>query len=294
MKSLIEYYYNIYISEIRLIEGIYHFIYNDAEYIFEKVNEDELEVKLDFIQYLQSKNKTFHTVIRNKKQELLTFDGENYNILLKVNLKNNRTINLNDIMQCSIQVSEDIDTNKWKKLWEEKIDNFEYYINYIQDKKEEDSEFYDYFIGLGEAAISYIELLDKRKTNYMDIQVITHKRINTKYTLYDLYNPLNIVIDHYTRDVAEYLKSAFFNNEKINIENIISNLKMSEYASMLLISRMLFPTFFFDIYELNSKDKVIKTKELINKMNKYEEYIYKIVLEIKKRTNVPTIKWLHH
>jgi len=128
----------------------------------------------------------------------------------------------------------------------------------------------------------------------LDIQVITHKRINTKYTLYDLYNPLNIVIDHYTRDVAEYLKSAFFNNEKINIENIISNLKMSEYASMLLISRMLFPTFFFDIYELNSKDKVIKTKELINKMNKYEEYIYKIVLEIKKRTNVPTIKWLHH
>jgi hypothetical protein len=294
MKSLIEYYYNIYISEIRFIDGKYHFIHNDTEYIFERINEDEVEAKLDFIQYIQSKNKYFHTIIRNKKNETLTFDGENHNVLLKVNLKNNRIINLNDILQCTRSITEEFSTNKWKKLWEEKIDNFEYYINYIQDKREEDNEFYDYFIGLGEAAISYIELLDERKINNMDHQVITHNRINTKYTLYDLYNPFNIVVDHYTRDIAEYLKSSFFNKEKMNIENIIKNLNLSEYASILLISRLLFPTFFFDIYELNSKEKVIKRKELINQMNRYESFVYNIILEIKKRTNVPTVKWLQH
>ena len=295
MKSLIEYYYNVNISRIRMIEGKYHFLYNGQEYIFEQFKENkDAPNSLKFILQLSTMNENFHSIILNKERKVLTYDGEELYILLKVNLKNNRIINLNDIMQSTIPVSSNTNATKWKTLWEEKIDNFEYYINYIQDKKEEDSEFYDYFIGLGEAAISYVSLVENEKRNHMDITVISHNRINTKYTLYDLYNPLNIVLDHYTRDLAEYLKSAFFNDKEINIKNIINNLNMSEYASILLISRMLFPTFFFDLYELEIKDKVLKTKKLINKMDSYEAFIYKLILEIKKRINIPTIKWLHH
>ena len=294
MKNLIEYYYNIHISEVRLVDDKYYFMYNESEYIFEKLDNIENQSKIKLILYLNSRYNLFHRIIMNKKHDYTTFDGNDHYVLMQINLKKDRIINLNDIMQCSLPISEKEDINKWKKLWEEKIDNFEYYINYIQDKREEDNEFYDYFIGMGEASINYLEYLNSKKKNYFDIQVISHIRITTKYTLYDLYNPLNLTIDHYTRDIAEYLKSSFFNNHKLNIENIITSLNLSEYASILLISRMLFPTFFFDIYELDESEKVLRTKKLIARMNEYEEFIYSIILEIKKGTNVPTIRWLRH
>ena len=46
---------------------------------------------------------------------------------------------------------------------------------------------------------------------------ITHRRIGVNSTMFDLYNPLNLIIDYKVRDVSEYLKDAFFNNVNVYV-----------------------------------------------------------------------------
>ena len=43
-----------------------------------------------------------------------------------------------------------------------------------------------------------------------DYLTISHKRITNQTTLFDLYNPLELIIDLNVRDVAEYIKFKFF------------------------------------------------------------------------------------
>ena len=44
---------------------------------------------------------------------------------------------------------------------------------------------------------------------------VSHKRIGKNSTLYDLYNPLNLIIDYKARDAAEYFKDLFIQKENI-------------------------------------------------------------------------------
>ena len=41
---------------------------------------------------------------------------------------------------------------------------------------------------------------------------ILHKRIKLNSTLFDLYNPLNLIIDFKVRDFAEYIKDCLIND----------------------------------------------------------------------------------
>ncbi len=298
MKNIIEYYYNIYITEIRMIEDNYYFIYNGNEYIFSLItNIEELEEK-----YLLNKqifnNNLFHTIIMNKEKKIVTFDGSNYYILLKVNLKFNRSINLDDVIECSnIPLSSVKEQSlEWKKLWQQKIDSFEYYIDYIGDKKEENREYFDYFIGMSESALTYLENAEKTQKDHRDYPCICHKRINMKYTLYDLYNPLNVQIDHKSRDLSDYMKDIFFNISNANsyVEDIIKKINLSMNGYILLISRMLLPTFFFDIYESKDNNRHSNMRKLISVMPEYEQYVNNIINTIKKRVNIPSIKWLNN
>ena len=73
----------------------------------------------------------------------------------------------------------------------------------------------DYYIGLGENAITYMkELNDNINSSSLSI---THRRIGVNSTMFDLYNPLNLIIDYKVRDVSEYLKDAFFNNVNVYV-----------------------------------------------------------------------------
>ena len=64
----------------------------------------------------------------------------------------------------------------------------------------------DYYLGISENAIFYLK---KVVSNYEgNVSVcVCHKRIGVNSTLFDLYNPLNLIIDTRVRDIAEYFKN---------------------------------------------------------------------------------------
>ena len=75
----------------------------------------------------------------------------------------------------------------------------------------------DYYIGMAETAISYIKYNIQQTDNNL---TICHKRIKND----EMSNPMNLVVDHRERDISEYLKYIFINQENnLNTINRILN-----------------------------------------------------------------------
>ena len=63
---------------------------------------------------------------------------------------------------------------------------------------------------MGENAISYLVNTKKEvKPNFYDKKVLSHNNLYNS-----LFDPLNIILDHKARDLAEYIKLSFFNNNQ--------------------------------------------------------------------------------
>ena len=147
---------------------------------------------------------------------------------------------------------------------------------------------------MAENAISYYnDILDTNNYRY----VISHKSIRWNYSLEDLYNPLNIIFDYPVRDVAEYIKNAFFlnNNDIINeISNYLHINPLSLTDVKLLIARLLYPSFYFQMYEdilvYGMNEKIINL--VIDKLPRYEKYLRNIIDYFKRNYDIPDIPWL--
>lgn len=302
MKNVIKYYFNLDIDNIRLINDDYFFLYDGVEYILSRVDVDNYDMnnvfKLNLL--LLNYNNLFHQIILNKDNMITTIVGHDHYVLLKININRNKQIGMTDILDFMIPIKVDnnllskVNQFDWVNLWKSKIDYFEYYTNSSDDKNIYLNELINYYIGLGENAISYVEDT-LSKFNVSDL-VVSHRRIDSNYTLLDLYNPLNITIDHITRDVSEYFKSLFI-DKKYNLNDLeryfnMFNFNEAEYR--LLFGRMLFPSFFFDSYELYVKDKLEEKKllDIVNRIEEYEKFLKKIYLLISKMYYIPEIKWL--
>ena len=302
MKNIINYYYFFNSTELRKIEENYIFRANNQIFIFYKIN--QIDINNMMLVLKQTNNISYvHTPIYNRNKELVTFDGKDYYIMLKINIRQNRFIKVHDLFYLynNVSVSEKHPniTFNWIELWSNKIDYLEYYINSKDSITDEVRCVFYFFIGLGENAINYLKnIFENTKTTGIDRISVVHKRISYKDTLYDLYNPLNFVFDHISRDISEYLKSVFWDGvyDLSIIENIIKNINLSEFGYKLLFSRMIFPTFFFDLfdkYELN-KFPVKELLDIYNRTKQYEQYISLIYEIIKKTKNIdiPRISWI--
>ena len=179
-------------------------------------------------------------------------------------LFNNNYINSNYISDSLIM------NNKWRKLWMNKIDYYEYEIeNY---KSYNFYEVFDYFIGLTEIGIQLLYFY-----NYNNNFFISHKRVSMSMKKRDLYNPLNIVIDKYERDYAEYYKDVFFKGNYINIMDYIKNNNIEDLY--LFFVRLLYITPFFDSFdEIIRKNSSIYNKKIERVINSIDLY----VIELKK------------
>ena len=124
--------------------------------------------------------------------------------------------------------------------------------------------------------------------------VVARRRVDL--VSYHFYNPLNLVIDHKSRDVAEYFKYLFVNNiyDYDNIKEIIEKLNYSTYQYSLLMSRLLFPSFYFDVYEsiINDVKREMEIVDIIKRTAEYEEYLYNIYRFINEKKSILKIDWL--
>ena len=138
---------------------------------------------------------------------------------------------------------------------------------------------------MAENAISYFNSIELK---YDYKFVISHRIIRWNDSIDVIYNPLNIILDYRIRDVSEYIKNSFFNNNR-NIFNDLyayldyHNLSLTEVK--LLISRLLYPSFYFDLYEDilidNREEKIII--EVISRLEQYEAYLFNVISFFKSR-----------
>ena len=79
----------------------------------------------------------------------------------------------------------------WKKLWEEKIDYYEYQMSQLSSKYILLKNSFDYYVGLSENAISLLNYIKEKDIRFY----ICHKRINNNEKLDNFFNPTNFVVD---------------------------------------------------------------------------------------------------
>lgn len=302
MKNTINYYYNILIDDFIKSDKDYYFYLNNEEYhliVFDRPYDDIQPIyKLNM--EMKKRGCIVHEIIINKDNSAITLINNIPYILIKLCRYKNDRVFLNDInyiqnMTNNINYDKSLLRVDWVKLWSDKIDYYEYQISQVGKKYPLLCDSLSYFIGIGENAISYIV---NNQTSDNSFPVVSHKRINIDDGSFEFYNPLNFVIDSRVRDISEYIKNCFF-KDKLDFYEIksffnISNLSDGEYT--LLFSRLLFPTFYFDMYDeiINNNLNEERITNIISKIYQYEEFlciIYKYIVYDKKVPLEP-IEWL--
>ena len=296
MNNFIEYFYNIKIQKIMYNNKYYSFIYNGYVYkLYILDNNININMIIDIDKRLLG-HTLISEIIMNKDREYISkYNGVNY-ILIKIYVNINKSISLEEINYLANTLYMEKLNINWGKLWSIKIDYLEDLINENGKKYPIIVDSFNYFVGMAENAISYYNdiIIDN---NYK--YVISHKKINIYDSVESLYNPINIIFDYRARDIAEYIKIAFFLNKKNiynELDNYISNANLSLTDIKLIIARLLYPSFYFDMYEdilnYNKEEKMILN--ITDKLGDYEKYLASVINYFRRFYDVPEIPWLNN
>lgn len=301
MKNNIMYYYNLRIDNITQNNNNYYFTINNDNYCFTIYTRDIKEsneiYKLN--KYMLSSNILVHEIIPNKDNYVVTIINNIPYILYKIYINKNKQLNINELTYLSnytYQVDKILTRNNWNILWSNKIDYFEYQINQMGKKYPILVDTFAYFTGLAENAISYVKYTTlETQIETSDNPVISHRKINN--TIESLYNPLNIILDHKSRDIAEYIKLSFLNkNTNIyqELDSYFSNNYYSEFGLRLLYARIIYPSFYFDMYEqiIQGLRKESDLLNIVTLLDDYELYLKEMYYYLKKYHNIPEIDWI--
>lgn len=298
MLDYINYFYNLFPPLLNKEDENYIFFVGNEKYYLIPYKREMTEIKdlVELNKRMINSNSLVHEIIINKFNEPISMiSNENY-ILLRVYVNDIKKIDINDIIY---MLNENVDLSNldsllrtnWVTLWSNKVDYIEYQMGHLIKKYPFLNNTIDYYLGLCENAITYIKNLRMFSSHKIPIG-ISHKRITKDATLFDLYNPLNLIIDYKVRDIAEYIKDAFFKDGNVNyILNIVfKNYWFDKLNLSLLVSRLLYPSYFFDMFEeiINKELDENRVYSLIKKSSKYEEFIDSII----KNCNLQNLQWL--
>lgn len=301
MKNIINYFYNLNITELTNKDNIYSFYDNDELYYFYIYNNNIKNINLtkDIDDSLK-KDTLIHEIIINKDNSIITYYNNIPYILCKINININKPITLGEINYLSSKViitNSKITYHSWQDLWSIKMDYLEKVINENGKKYPIIVDSFNYFVGMAENAISYYNNLSDKEVDNNSL-VISHRIININDTVYAIYDPVNIIIDHKARDIAEYIKCSFF-SDNINIFNELNiYFKYNYYTKddvVMLLARVLYPSFYFNMYEdimINSKEEKIITN-ITSKLDKYELYLIRVFKYFNNFYNLPVPEWLN-
>ena len=294
MKNIIEYYYNLRIDELHNKADNYYFNINNNNFIFKPyIGNIERSYDIYKLNTIMSNKFNIDNIILNKYNNPLTKINDNFYILTSNKKEKKLTLPLISNMALNNINIESLERNKWEVLWENKIDYYEMQLGENEKKYPLIRESFDYFVGLAENAISYlVNTKLELKPTINDQKVVSHNNIEIS-----LNEPSNLILDHKARDVAEYIKYSFFNNN----QNIFNELNeyfyhnyYSPYGIRVLFSRILYPSFYFNTYDkiISGKVEEKELNKIISKINNYEIYLYNIYLYLRKYYNIPSVEWL--
>lgn len=304
MKNTINYYYNISVENLIKTDQDYYFYFNADEYHLIKYDRpiEDLNDLYKLNVQMKSMGCLIHEIILNKDNQAITLVNGSPYILIKLCRYKNDKVFLNDInymqnMTYNIKDIKLLNRNNWVKLWSDKIDYYEYQINQIGKKYPILCDSLSYFIGLGENAISYLVNNVKPNDTLNDF-VVSHKRIKHNLGSFDFYNPLNMIIDSRVRDVSEYIKNTFFYGEFsfYELQSYLNHNRFTNLEYIYFYSRMLFPTYYFDIYDqiINSDKDEEMVIPILKKTKDYElllQNIYKFIV-YEKKVQLEPVEWI--
>jgi len=299
MDNIIKFYYGINIIDIFKKDNKYFFQYDNHDYCFMEYDRDKNDLKsiINICMELKRKNIITNEFVLNKFHSYIT----PVNLKLFVLLKENVTahiIGFNDILYFQNNTYNLLSNFAYNRdyisLWKRKIDFYEKKLASTNKKNRLIDKSLDYFIGLGENAITYLVNTD----NKVDNIVVAHRRIFEDLSSFDFYNPLNYILDNRARDLADYVIKLFF-YKKVNsdiILSILSHISFNRNEYIIFLSRLLFPTYYFDLIDkilLSNEDEEI-LKIVINKTDDYLLLLKRIFYYINYNigVNIPTIEWI--
>lgn len=285
MKNMVMYYYKLNNIKAYKIKNKNLFRDKNNIFILEPIN--NRRKILDIYKEIADQ-KNYSKILTNINNDIFTnIYGIDYVLIEKKDIKYDLSKEIEKVN--IIRNSAIINKPDWSILWESKLDYYEYQIAHIRGNYNYIDESVFYFIGMGETAISYIRY---NIVNNNEKIVISHKRIDEN----NLYNPLNITFDYRARDISEYLKFVFFNKnmDKFNLYNFFKKINFSRDSFILLFARMLFPSYYFDLYDdiINNREAQIKVIGIIKRIKEYESFLNDIYVNISKIVEIPSVNWL--
>jgi len=292
MKNLINYYYDLNINSFKKADGKFVFESNNKFYEFIPFYGDVNVFYKNYLTVLKS-NKYCHEIVFNKQKNILTFyEGKPY-LLLRKNLFINNKVSWNEIITYDVPLYIEAKL-EWKKLWKEKIDYYEYQMSQLSHKYKTLKESFDYYIGLSENAISLLNYVNEKDIKFY----MCHRRINPNEKLDGFFNPINFVVDNLSRDIGEYIKVNYFESsvDLDDIYNYIDRLGFNESEFILFLSRLMYPSYYFDVYDQIVEGNMGEEKiQLYTKKNvSYETFLKNIYNYLKSKIKIPEVEWLEN
>lgn len=294
MNNAILFFYNINIQEIKKITNNYYFTYLNNNYGIYLYNRDpkEQEELFNLNSELLMQGLVGYEIIPTKDKQIIFIHENKPYILMKLPNIKNKIITYEDIINFKLSIDTKkykiIDKSNWSTNWSNKIDFINYQFSQVQNKYPVIENSIDYFIGIWENAISYAN-----NNPIIKEKNLAHKRITTKTDLLEFLNPLNFIIDYQERDVGEYIKSYIMTKNYSNdiIYQKIRNLPKN--SIILIITRILFPSYYFDIYEdiILKNKKEEELKDIINKRNNITKLL-NYIFDKYSNYNIPYIEWI--
>ena len=292
MKNAILYYYNFNDIHLNKVKNKNYIIDIATNKIYIFVSIENTEECIEAIR-LTKNIKHFNNVVINIKNEYFTpYNGKIY-ILEEISEKSNEHINIYEYLaqQPKLEKFTNLDRNNWNTLWAKKIDYYEYQLSHINNQYKLIEETIDYYIGLTENAIELYNYAMITADASETEKIICHKRINSNIT-----DVTNIIVDYREREIGEYLKSIFW-QKNYNLEEaktLINKYIKNETSAYLLFSRLLYPNYYFDIYDkiLNSELNEKEILKIVERNKEYEKFLLTIKEQLKDYGKLAMIKWI--
>jgi len=288
METIIHHFYNLDPENIKERHGGLLFNVNEDRYLLCEIIDDPQKIIDIYNLLMQNKIGNF-IIVYNKEQEMVSIQEERKYILFKIRCLQDETLTLNETINIRIPGN-----SIWSKIWSERIDYYEVQINELAQNKWILLNSVYYYIGLAENAITiankYESLLSEND------YAIQHYRMNVPIKKGYYFNPNNMLIDIAVRDVAEYIKSSFFNKTKEQSVyiNYILSLPLDEKLANLLLARLLYPSYYFDIFDdvILSEKKEEQLLDIIQDHQRYEAFLREIYQKLSMKYSMVYINWL--
>lgn len=301
MKETIKYYYNVYPSQVFELNNGCYFYFNDYKFYFVEFNRDlkELELLVKISNDLYNKNILVDTFIFSKDEKYYVLVENVPYVMIRVNSIESDLCSLKDIVYFNnlLKLKNEVRfNNDWALLWINKIDAFEAELSEINTEYPLIQESSSYYVGLAENAVSYYKDTAMEEDMEKIVVNLNHKRVYYNEFSGHINNPLTFTFDYEVRDIAEYIKSSFFDGaiDFDEVVDLILDNNFSRASYRLLFARLIYPSYYFDsvkkIFVLDEDESILE--KYVKKNKEYEDFLVDVYNVINRKVPIPPIEWL--